>query len=103
MQVSSQDIGFGFIKDEQGHVFLHSDYAAFQSWKWLKEHRQRILDAEGLPDDAVLQLHMPTALKNIENDLVKLMKMVPKSTDLEVYDPNVPLTEKKWTRWPPQQ
>ena len=97
LQVSLQDIGLGFIKDEQGHVVLHSNFSAHQSWMWLIEHCRRILDAEGLPDDVLLRHHMPTALKNIENDLVKLMKMVPKSTDLEVYDPNVPLTEKKWT------
>ena len=96
LQVSLQDIGLGFIKDEQGHVVLHSNFSAPQSWMWLMEHRQRILDAEGLPDDAILRHHMPTALKNIEKYFVELIKMVPKNTDLEVHDPNVPWTEKRW-------
>ena len=68
-----QDIGFGFMKDEHGHVVLHSNYSAYNSWMWLIEHRQRILDAEGIPDDGVLRHHVKTVLKNIENDIMGLM------------------------------
>ena len=53
-QVSFQSISRGFTKDEHGNIVMQSNFSLLKSWMWLIEHRQRILDAAGIPEDGVI-------------------------------------------------